>query len=189
MKIVFYRTLLTETDKLSPTERIIYSFLVSKSITNIESAFSVAGDRLNTDELYDCVSSSNRFELCEINNSKIARELHITRKTVIETIKSLKDKNCIKTNAEGVDCIYINKRLIEKGYFELYNLDKVKGELLIFYSYLKSKAERYGNIIDTFKTKLAEELNTTKIAITKLLNRLYKINLAKRLDDGKLLIM
>ena len=42
--------------------------------------------------------------------------------------------------------------------------------------------------MDTYKRKMALDLGTTTIAITKLLNRLYKLGLAKRLENGKLLI-
>lgn len=164
-KVIIFRSLLSKKD-LKPTTKIVYSYLA---------AFAMA--KGNKQE-------SSWYHLQISNITVLTKLLHISRKTYYSCIKELQE-----AGYEREDYIYVPKSLFEKGYFELYNLDKVKGELLIFYSYLKSKAERYGNIIDTFKTKLAEELNTTKTAITKLLNRLYKINLAKRLDDGKLLIM
>ena len=40
-----------------------------------------------------------------------------------------------------------------------------------------------------FKAKIGEQIGKSKIAVTKLLNRLYDIGLAKRLDNGKLLIL
>ena len=87
MKIVFYKTLLTRGRNITPTERIVYSFLVSKSIT----------------------------------------------------------------------------------YFsDLFDSD--------------------GSCIDTYKSVLAEQFATTKIAITKLLNRLYELGLVERLENGKLQI-
>ena len=61
-------------------------------------------------------------------------------------------------------------------------------EKLIFYSYLLDKSKKYGYCIDTFKYKLAEELDKTKVSITKLLNRLYEKGFAERLKDGKLKI-
>ena len=110
--------------------------------------------------------------------------LHQTRKTVIEGLKHLKELNLI-----GDNWIFLKKELVCGGYFELTRLDILKGELLIFYSFLKDKSARYGYCIDTFKAKIGEQIGKSKIAVTKLLNRLYDIGLAKRLDNGKLLIL
>nr|DAY73205.1 MAG TPA: NinG recombination protein [Caudoviricetes sp.] len=73
-------------------------------------------------------------------------------------------------------------------YFPLLLESGLKGELLIFYSYLKHKSEYFGGTIDTFKYKLAEEFHTTKIAVTNMLNRLYRKGFAERLENGKLKI-
>ena len=113
------------------------------------------------------------------SNKHLSEILNINRKTVITSMKKIKELRLI----EQKDYIFSG------GYFELTRLDILKGELLIFYSFLKDKSARYGYCIDTFKAKIGEQIGKSKIAVTKLLNRLYDIGLAKRLDNGKLLIL
>ena len=183
MKIVFYKTLLTEYSELTPTEKIVYSFLVSKYITFADFLFESDGKTLRTDDLCELLDESPYIDICNINNTKIAQELNISRKSAIRSMQKLQILGLVKDNS-----IFIAKELPLNGYFELQNTEVISGELLIFYSYLKNKAKNYNNTLDTYKEKLANELNTTKLAITKLLNRLYSLNLAKRLENGKLLI-
>lgn len=184
MKIVFYKKLLDVNNYMTPSEKILYSFLVSKSVTRLDCIFNTGGCEIEFDNL--CMyldENSNMIDLCEINHSRIAKELNQTRKTVIDGIKHLEELNIISN-----DCIFVTKELVCGGYFELLRLDTLKGELLIFYSFLRDKSAKYGYCIDTYKSKMGEYLGKSQIAITKLLNRLYAIGLAKRLDNGKLLI-
>ena len=184
MKIVFYRKLLDVNDCITQSEKILYSFLVSKSIERLDCIFFTDGTEIAFDNL--CVyleENKNMIDICDINHSKIARELHQTRKTVIESFKHLKELKLINDKF-----IFLTKELFSGGYFELKRLDILKGDLLIFYSFLKDKSARYGYCIDTFKAKIGEQMGKSKIAVTKLLNRLYDIGLAERLDNGKLLI-
>ena len=194
MKIVFYRTLLKGATNLTPSERILYSFLVAKSISRIEDIFEKDGTSINIDELEDCFNDyyGNHFPLCEISQTKIANELHMTRKTIFDGLRHLRNKGFI-----GIDWIFVNRELVEHGYFELINAECLTGELLIFYSFLLDKARKYNNVIDTNKYKLADIFDKRKdkgknkkqpIAITKLLHRLYVKKLAERLKNGKLLI-
>ena len=184
MKIIFYKSLLTRAKDLSPTERIVYSFLISKSITLMNDFFDSDGTCLDVVELYSYVDDNHWIDLYYMNNTKISSVLNVSRNTIINSIKNLKLLGYIQN-----DCIFVDKDLLEKGYFELQRLDILTGELAIFYSYVKHKSLFFGGCIDTYKTKLAECLATTKIAITKLLNRLYALNLAKRLNNGKLIIL
>lgn len=184
MKLVFYKTLLTRGRNITPTERIVYSFLVSKSITYFSDLFDSDGSCLDVDELYYAVEEEHWLSLFSISNSRIASELNISRRSVIRCLQSLKDNRYIID-----DRIFVNKELLEQGYFELHSSDVMTGELLIFYSYIKDKSQLYDGCIDTYKEILAEQLNTTKTAITKLLNRLYTLGKAKRLENGKLLVL
>jgi hypothetical protein len=184
MKIVFYRRLLNMGNCMTPSEKILYSFLVSKSIARLDCIFYTDGTEIAFDNL--CMyleENNNMIDICDINHSKIAMVLHQTRKTVIEGLKHLKELNLI-----GDKWIFLKKELVCGGYFELTRLDILKGELLIFYSFLKDKSARYGYCIDTFKAKIGEQIGKSKIAVTKLLNRLYDTGLAERLNNGKLLI-
>lgn len=163
--------------------------MVSKSVSSIEQIFDVDGKTLNQDVLDDYFSEfGNWFVMCKLNHSKISRELCVTRKTIIGGLNKLEELGYIKYDYSGDWEIYISRELLRNGYFELCNNDFLKGELLIFYSYLVNKSEKYGYCIDTFKSKIADDFGKTKVSITKLLNRLYKRGFAERLDNGKLLI-
>lgn len=184
MKVIFYKSLLTGRKDLTPTERIIYSFLVSKSIPQIEDLFDKDGSTIDTYYLYDYVEEHNWIDLFAISIRKLAKELNISNQSVINSISKLRLLEYIKD-----DKIYIDKDLISNGYFELQRLDVVSGQVLIFYSYLKDKSLRYGGKIDTYKVKLAEIFGLKIYSIKQYLTKLYSVNLIKRLDDGKLLIM
>jgi hypothetical protein len=182
MKIIFYRTLLKRAKNISPSERILYSFLVSKCISRTDSAFSQDGSEINLDNIYETIEDgNNRIELCELSHRRIALEIQQDRKTVICGLKHLKELGYI-----GDNWIYVNNELIEHGYFELHHAEVLKGELLIFYSFLLDKSKEYGYCIDTYKSRLAESFDKSVVAITKLLHRLYEIGLAKRLENGEL---
>ena len=184
MKIVYYKSLLTQAKHLKPNERIIYSFLVSKSICQIDSIYDSDGISIMTDELYSLLEDCNYIDLFQISVRKLALLLHLSPTTVLSSLNRLKELHYIQYNT-----IFVNKELIEKGYIELHKYDILNGEILIFYSYIRYKAMLFGGYIDTFKAKLAEELDTTKIAITKMLNRLYELSLAQRLNNGKLKVI
>lgn len=184
MKIVFYKTLLKRAKDLTPTEKIIYSFLVSKSITLIPDFFNSDGTCLNIDEVYDYADDTHWIDLFSISIRKMANELNITQPTVINGMKKLRKLNYI--NGEY---IFVSKELLINGYFELHRLDILSGQVLIFYSYIKHKAEMFGNSIDTFRSKLAETLGIKIYSINQYLAKLYKLNLIKRLENGKLMIL
>lgn len=191
MKVIFYRALLNRANNLTPTEKIVYSFLVSKSVSSIDCVFESDGVTISKDIL-DCCFNDEQwswFDLNKINNSKLSRELNITRMTAISCVSKLEQFRFIKYDYDN-DCwmIYVNRELLDCGYFELQKLDVIGGDLVVFYSYLRNKGEKYDYNIDTFKRKMAQDLGKTTIAITRMLQRLYKLGLAKRLDNGKLQI-
>lgn len=189
MKIVYYRTLLTREPDVTPSEKILYSFLVSKSIERLDDIFESDGKVLNSEELSFYIKDNNNFiNLAYFNNSKLAKILNMERKTIIVGMKKLRKKRYIHLDEYGDECIYVSEKLIKHGYFELHHLDVLCGETLIFYSYLKDKSKKYDNCIDTYKSAIAKNTNWTIISISKMLRKLYKLNLAERQSDGKLLI-
>lgn len=113
------------------------------------------------------------------SNKRLSEILNINRITVVSSLKKIKELRLIEQKDYIFSC----------GYFELTKLDILKGDLLIFYSFLKDKSAKYGYCIDTYKSKIAIELGKTKVAITKMLNRLYAMSLAKRLPNGELKIL
>lgn len=188
MKILFYKALLKWGDDLSPNERILYSFLVSKSIMILEDVYEKDGKHLDNCLLFQLIEDNDYYiPLCKISNIKMAKELGMTRQTIINSLKKLKNLGYIKY-INGKIYIFANESLLRSGYFELKKIANLCGELLIFYSFLCEKSSRYGGCIDTYKNVLANEYGKTIVSITKLLNRLYANKLAKRLKNNKLLI-
>lgn len=125
--------------------------------------------------------------MCNISKSRMSRELHISLNTIIRTFHDLEKNGYIKS-CDGQWKVYVDWELLSGGYFELHRLGEVNGMLAIFYAYLADKGSRHDYNIDTWKVQMARDLDTTFIAITNLLNRLYRLNLAKRLDNGRLLV-
>ena len=115
---------------------------------------------------------------------KFCRELNITSQTFYRTQKDLCEKDLIRGNL-----IYIPKSLTEKGFIKLQGYDKIGGLLLIFYSYLKDKSNKYGGTIDTYKSKLAKDFGVNKLSVNQYFTRLKKLNLIKRLENNKLMIL
>lgn len=114
----------------------------------------------------------------DVAKKRIAIRLRLSRKTVISAFEKINTLRLL----ENPD------KIKQHGYFELVHAEILKGELLIFYSYLLNKSEKYKYCIDTYKAAIGKQLGKTKVAITKLLNRLYEVGLAERLDNGKLLL-
>lgn len=188
MKVIFYRTLLKQAKELTPNERILYSFLVSKSLSQGGWAFEKKNGKLDKEAISFALHKIGNFiPICNINHSMMARELHVSRINVLNGIKSLEKYGYIK-QFDGYQGVYLNWELLNNGYFELHRLGEVNGMLAIFYAYIADKGSRHDYNIDTWKVQMARDLDTTFVAITNLLNRLYRLDLAKRLDNGRLLV-
>lgn len=162
---VIYRSIMSD-DNFKPSERILYS---------IFSAYALYQNKHN---------NNNWYEYNVDNVRKFCRELNITSQTFYRTQKDLCEKDLIRGNL-----IYVPKSLTEKGFIKLQGYDKTGGLLLIFYSYLKDKSNKYGGTIDTYKRKLAKDFGVSKISVNQYFTRLKKLNLIKRLDNNKLMIL
>lgn len=184
MKFMFYQELLDETS-YTPNEKIIYSFLIYKSIPLIDCAFTSDGTELDYNEILSTLEWDNVVAMYSISQRRLADVLGVANKSVFNALKTLTYYGDINQE-EGL--IRINPKVIQGKYFPLLTESGLKGELLIFYSYLRNKSEYFGGVIDTFKYKIAEEFRTTKIAVTNMLNRLYRKGFAERLENGKLKI-
>lgn len=184
MKLMFYKELLSE-KVYTPTEKIVYSFLIYKSIPLIDGAFISDGTESDCDLICESLENDENVAIYEISQRRLADILGISAKSVYNALESLYFYGDIDKNEKT---IRISKRLFVGKHFPLLIDSGLKSELLIFYSYLKNKNEYFGGVIDTFKYKLAEDFCTTKIAVTNMLNRLYRKGFAKRLENGKLKI-
>lgn len=165
IKSVFYKSLFWN-NELTANDKIIYSFIVYKSYYDNKT------------------QDKNGYVLMrEISYSYIQKCFGICKSCTVASMKKLKSFGFVKDDKVKIS------GLVESGYFKLYDTNpRIKGELMIFYSYIKHKSDYFGGYIDSFKYRIAEEMCITKIAVTKLLNRLYKLKLAKRMPNGKLKI-
>lgn len=130
--------------------------------------------------LSDLISKKDVIK--NISQRKHSKELNISLKSYSLCLSTLRDKGYI----DEENSVLFNLSTIR--YFPLLIDSGLKAELLIFYSYLKHKCDHFGGSIDTFKYKIAQDFCTTKIAVTNMLNRLYRKGFAERLPNGRLKI-
>lgn len=149
MKIIFYRALLNDRNGLSANELIYYSFLVSKSIGLIGGVFDVDGN-LNVDVLNEMVSDSPFQMMATYTIDEISKHTGISKSSVSICKRHLIDAGLIKD-----DMIKIPSDIVSCGYFPLLAIEKLSGELLIFYSFLRSVSANYGFIINMSKYNIA----------------------------------
>ena len=167
---------------------IVYSYLIAKSYYHIPDAYiNGAFDFGKIREHIRKHEGKCKFAFPKIPIRKISKELGITNHTVCYSLQLLKECGLLSSDDTNYQILYVDG-IMDKGFFKLQKESGLNGKLLIFYSYIKNKSEQFGGQIDTYKWKLAEELKTTKVAITNLLNRLYKLRLAKRLNNGNLIL-
>ena len=167
---------------------IVYSYLIAKSYYHIPDAYiNGAFDFGKIREHIRKHEGKCKFTFPKIPIRKISKELGITNHTVCYSLQLLKECGLLSSDDTNYQILYVDG-IMDKGFFKLQKESGLRGKGVIFYSYIKNKSEQFGGQIDTYKWKLAEELKTTKVAITNLLNRLYKLRLAKRLNNGNLIL-
>lgn len=178
MNIPFYSEL-TKLVELSPTEQIMYSYLLFKSISCIEYVFKVDYS-IDMVVLKEAISKDEGLIGCyEQKQSVIAGTLNISEKSVWSSLKRLSKMGFIRNGY-----IYAPESIIIKGgYYPLLIDSGLKATLLIFYSFLKSRAELNGGWLVMSKTKMSSAMMITRCGITQLLNRLYRLGLAKRIGE------
>lgn len=184
MKLVFYRTLLSQGWGLTPTEGIMYSFLVSKSLLMLNECYELDGGSLNMSVLCDLVDDEGCVDMYEISIRKFAQVLNVTPRTIINGMHHLEALGLIRGSM-----VYVDVALVSGGYFELHHHDVLSGQLLVFYSYLRDRADVFDGSIDTHKARLSELFGVKVYSIKQYFSRLYKANLIERLKNGKLRIL
>ena len=168
---VMYKSLLKD-KVLTATDKILLSFLISKarSACGFKSkSFWDDKAKWNEDVYWEVIGDNGGLPMPEINNTTLAKEIRITRRSVIASKKRLEEQGYI---VNGV--IYGVIRINEDGYFELSEYENIKGELWIFFSWLQSLCELWeGDIIDASVKKLAllygDTYEKTEISIRRLL--------------------
>lgn len=177
--MVFYNFLLGGQRELSTNDKIVYSYLIYKSLALIDGVYSSEGE-LDANNIVFGIDESGSIPINDIGNSAISKDLCVSRKTVINSVAHLRNYGYI---SEGRIAIRYDD--ISKGFFRLISGEGLSGDLMVFYSYLRNKAKKYYEI-DTYSCRLAAIFGKSKSCISNYLHRLYELGLAARLVNGKL---
>lgn len=160
MKSIIYKELLKREIMEEGNDIIVYSFILSKSISQTDCIWNVDDSTLNKEFLNDMFDNNDNilFDCFDLNISKIAYEVGLTERTIKNSINRLKKQNLIFNNEYNETLIWCNKSIINGGYFT-YMPKGLTGNLAIIYQMLFDKGEKYGNTINTWRSKLSQQLN------------------------------
>lgn len=181
MKVIFYCKLLgKEYSDLTPNQKIVYSHILSKSVLYDSDLFNKDGDGVDWDIVADYYSDNGitTLDLVPINITLTARLLNMSRQSLIDAIKELKGAGMMSDSE-----IYTNTGLLNGGFFQLRIDTGLSKMLLIIYSWLFCRAEKYNFIIDTYERVIAEKLEITANAVGKLIKKLADKGFVKRLRN------
>lgn len=179
MKTIFYRHLLEASPYcgFTPTQQIIYSFLVSKSVTSNTDLFESDGQTIRTDDLIEYYQEDGlcTLDLVEMKSSFVSSTLCITPKTYFSTLSFLKGCGLIDQGT-----IRFTPDMIKRGYFELLTVHKLPKQILIFYSWLFNIAKNNNWAIFANSKVMAEKMNISHCTIRSMIKYLSDRGLVKR---------
>lgn len=166
----------------TPTDKIVYNYLLSKSISTCAEIFNKDGGSINMEavEIY-LDSSRNKIDLYLISYRKVAKNLGISLASAYNSIKHLKSIGRV-----GDNWIYCNIEIIKGGYFSLRMdlTEEINGKLLVFYSWLCDRSKN--GYVDAYRGVMARFFNDKESNIHNMLQRLHGINYISRevKEDG-----
>ena len=180
MKLNYYRKLLKWDWGLTPTELLLYDFLLTKSIAINSDVYDKDGSRINMDALLEYLKySNNQLDVYKISFRKLAAELGVSLASIYNSIKRLKGLRII-----GDEWIYCHPSIPKGGYFEIRTdlLEEINGKLLVFYSWLCDKAKDGMLEIkrDTMAKYFGEPQDVGKRNIHNMMQRLYEHGYIRR---------
>ena len=114
----------------------------------------------------------------------ISEYTELTPQNVRRIIKSLKEKRIIK--GEYISCPL---ELLDEMYIEIPKGTGLKGSQLILYGYILHESKKYNGTYDKRAKGIAEKLGITATNVHSILSRLEQKGFAKRLPNGKLLVL
>lgn len=173
MNFVIYRTILQD-GKLTPEEKIVYSYLVYRSIG--KATFMANGD---VDSLTEMSKYSGTYiPIWEEDKVRTAANLSISLRNIHYIFHRLMDYGYIKG-----DSVLIPNN-IQSGYFDMHYLRGLNTVCGIVHSYLIDKSSKY-NPIDTYHQKMAQELGMSVSQLSQNLTKLSKNGLIATVRQGK----
>ena len=143
----------------------------------IDVMFSVDG-KLNVHVMNELIGNAPFQMMATFTIDEVSKNTGISKSAVSLCKKRLIDSGLIKG-----ELIKITSDIVNGGYFPLLAMDKLKGELLIFYSFLKSVSANYKYIINLNKYNIAVNYGWTdkSLSVKQLVFRLKSMGLiAKR---------
>ena len=185
MYYVFYRNLLSDhkVEMLTPNQKIVYSYAISKSIIKIKDLFNKDGECIDMSYFDFSECNNNVIELdFEVKSwGKLANDLGISRRSMIDIKTSLSTYGFIDDNR-----VYFDKCILSSGYFRLIFGCGLSKMLLILYSWLYEKSKSFDFTIDTYEWCIAKQFNLSLSNIENMISRLSKKGYVTRLfnSDG-----
>lgn len=183
MNAVFYTCLFGNNNLPEINDKIIYSYLVYKSISEIESVFDYEGN-FNQEALMEYFEEYNHLALCEISPYRISKDLSLSINTVKSRLRYLIQFKILDCNNNL--CIF--PEIKDSAYFKLEMETGLKGNDLVVYSFLLGKAERFHGKITTYNGIQCKELGMSKKNYEKVLCSLSRKKLIYRDKNNALSI-
>jgi Mn-dependent DtxR family transcriptional regulator len=188
-RLIYYKRLFAYRRQQSASERIVYSFLVYNAICERDDVWDKETGKYNQDVVQsfdDYLQIPIYFlnERHEVKVNALAKQLGLGKATISRIIEKF------KTNGIILHGRYIrHDGIFKDGYFTLSTNEKLRGELLIFYSWLLDLTkEKETKAIYSSMIRLGELYNGKMEEIRDYLQRLKKLGLVER-DEHKRLIL
>lgn len=186
--MVFYKILLKQREKITGSMAIVYSSLLAKSILNGE-IFDFDG-KFDYDAAHEFITdqTGNGEYFISMNNpgiGSLAKTTGMTKQNIRLTLKRLNEDNYISIQHQS---IYCPVNILDEGFMKIQNDTSLKGWQLIDYAFMQERAWEYYGEIDTWASRLAEMLHTTRENVYMTINRLKTKGYVERLQNGNLRI-
>lgn len=186
--MIYFKYLLLSMGDLSPNDGIIYSELVFNSLTS--NSVYMTGELLYIEAAKEETArqESNggigKILFYPLGVRELMQRTDMTFPTVKKSLAYLERSGYIMD-----DYLRCPFDLLNGGYIKLPERTGLKGRQLVFYSYLLSKAKKYGGIIDTWAYRLGEVCGISKDNVYFVIKELKRKDLVARLSDGRLKII
>lgn len=183
--MVFYRYLFNNMKMLTINEKIVYSSLIGYSIRLSEDFYPDGQIDMEYVHLY-IESRANAagygyIPLILPAIKEMSRELEVARNTLKKILNRFREIRLIENNT-----IVCHKDLFDSGYITLPANLGIKGQLLLFYTFLEYRSRSFGGTVDTYVSRLVELTGFSENCIYNMLYKLHKKELVERLPDGRL---
>ena len=182
MKVVFYPLILWD-DRLTICDKIVYSQLLYRTLWDTNEAFDREGN-LDTSILQE--EGGGWVSLTWSASKELYEALNISRAQFYQSKANLRSCGYLATFG-GEERIQIVSG-VEGRFFELKTKTGLAGKKLLVYSYLCHASARFG-WVDKFHGKIAEALNLSPDAITKLLVRLCDEGFLEKKRRGRQVLL